>query len=292
MTSPASLRKAALTSLFAAPLLLAGLLSAPAQASDEAADNSTVLRVCAAADELPYSNRDGSGFENKIAVALADAMGRKPHFVWFSRPGIYIVRDQLDMKMCDVVMGVDAGDDRVATTKPYYRAPYVFIQRKDTKLDIKDWSSPDLAKAAKIGFTPGSPAQIMLEKIGLFREHFNYMHSLTNFQDRRNKFTRIPPQRMVNEVADGTADVAVNFAPEVARYVKASGKLTLTVIPDDNVRGDGEKVPHHFDQAIGVRKDDTALLSALDLALEKAKPRIEEILKDEGIPLVAGLPRS
>jgi mxaJ protein len=272
---------------------LAGLLAAPAVAAEDAdAASSDLLRICAAADELPYSSRDGSGFENKIATALAEAMGRKPLFVWFSRPGIYIIRDQLEMKMCDVVMGIDTGDPRVATTKPYYRAPYVFIQRKDTKLDIKDWNSPDLAKASKIGFTPGSPAQIMLEKVGLFREHFNYMHSLTNFQDRRNKFTRIPPARMVNEVADGTADVAVNFAPEVARYAKESGKLMLTVIPDNNVRGDGEKVPHHFDQSVGVRKDDTALLSALDLALDKAKPKIEEILKEEGIPLVAGLPRS
>jgi mxaJ protein len=277
---------------FAAPFLAAGLMTFPAVAADEDIDNANVVRFCAAADELPYSNRDGSGFENKIATALAEAMGRKPTFVYLNKPAIYLVRDLLDVKRCDVVMGLDTGDERVLTTKPYYRAPYVFIQRKDTKLDIKDWSSPDLAKASKIGFTPGSPGQIMLEKIGLFREHFNYMHSLTNFQDKRNKFTRIPPQRMVNEVADGTAEVAINFAPEVARYAKASDKVKLTVIPDNNVREDGEKVQHHFDQSIGVRKDDATLLAALDVALEKAKPKIEEILKEEGIPLIAGLPRS
>jgi mxaJ protein len=276
-----------------APIVFASVLAAPALAESAGeAENTATLRVCASADELPFSSRDGSGFENKIASAVAEAMGRRAQFVWFSRPAIYIVRDQLDMKMCDVVMGLDTGDERVLTTKPYYTAPYVFIQRKDTKLDIKDWTSPDLAKATKIGFTPGSPGQIMLEKLGLFREHFNYMHSLTNFQDKRNKFTRIPPQRMVNEVADGTAEVAVNFAPDVARYAKASGKIMLTVIPDGNTRSDGEKVPHHFNQSVGVRKDDTALLSALELALEKAKPKIEEILKDEGIPLVSGLPRS
>ncbi len=288
----ASFRFSSMKCALAAPLMAAGLLATPVLAAEDESNSVSVLRICAAADELPYSSRDGSGFENKIAAVLAESMGRKPQFVWFSRPGIYLVRDQLDMKMCDLVMGMDTGDPRVLTTKPYYRAPYVFIQRKDTKLDIKDWSSPDLAKASKIGFTPGSPAQIMLEKLGLFREHFNYMHSLTNFQDRRNKFTRIPPQRMVNEVADGTADVAINFAPEVARYAKASDKLMLTIIPDNNVRGDGEKVPHHFDQSVGVRKDDNDLLAALDAALDKAKPRIEEILKDEGIPLVAGLPRS
>jgi mxaJ protein len=219
-------------------------------------------------------------------------MGRTAEFVWFPKSGIYIVRDQLDVNACDVVMGIDTGDPRVLTTRPYYRASYVFIQRKDTKLDITSWSSPDLVRAEKIGFTPGSPAQTMLEKIGLYREHFNYMHSLTNFQDKRNRFTRIPPARMVNEVADGTAAVSVNFAPEVARYAKASGNIKLTVIPDDNVRSDGEKVPHHFDQSIGVRKEDKELLAALDAALDKAKPKIEEILKDEGIPLVSGLPRS
>lgn len=291
----ASRRYSTLNAFVLAPLIAAGAFAVPAIAAEDdalSASNTDVLRICAAADELPYSKLDKTGFENKLAEVVAEAMGRKPLFVWFSRPSIYIIRDQLEMKMCDVVMGLDTGDQRVATTKPYYRAPYVFIQRKDTKLDIKDWSSPDLAKATKIGFTPGSPAQIMLEKIGLFREHFNYMHSLTNFQDKRNKFTRIPPQRMVNEVADGTAEVSVNFAPEVARYAKASDKVFLTVIPDNNVREDGEKVPHHFDQSLGVRKDDTALLSALDPALEKAKPKIEEILKEEGIPIVAGLPRS
>lgn len=280
------------TAFVLAPLVAAGIFANSASAQDDSRSDANLLRICAAADELPYSHADKSGFENKIAIALAEAMGRTPVFVLLNKPAIYLVRDLLDVKRCDLVMGIDTGDERVATTKPYYRAPYVFIQRKDTKLDIKTWDSPDLAKATKIGFTPGSPAQIMLEKRGLFREHFNYMHSLTNFQDKRNKFTRIPPQRMVNEVADGTADVAINFAPEVARYAKASDKIELTIIPDDNVRGDGEKVPHHFDQSIGVRKDEAALLSALDAALEKAKPQIEEILKTEGIPIVAGLPRS
>ncbi len=219
-------------------------------------------------------------------------MGKEPLFVYLNKPAIYLVRDLLDVKRCDIVMGLDTGDERVLTTKPYYRAPYVFIQRKDTKLDITSWKSPDLAKAQRIGFTPGSPAQIMLEKIGLFRDQFNYMHSLTNFQDKRNKFTRIPPMRMVNEVADGTAEVAVNFAPEVARYVKAAGNLTMTVIPDDNERADGVKVPHHFNQSIGVRKGEEKFLAEVEAGLDKARPEIEEILKSEGIPLLAGMPRS
>ncbi len=261
----------------------------PAAASDENAyaDDKSILRVCAASGEEPYSVKDGSGFENKIAEAVAAAMGRKIFFKWYNQPAIYLVRDQLLLKQCDVIVGLDTEDERVLTTASYYRAPYVFLQRKDSKLDIKNWNSPDLAKANKIGFVPGTPAQAMMEKIGLFNVHFNYMHSLTDFQDRRNKYTRISPRRVVAEVANGTAEVAVMFAPEVARYVKANGELVMTVIPDDNVGADGARIPHHFDQSFGVRKDDRELRDAIDAAIPKARANIEAILTEEGIPFVS-----
>lgn len=264
---------------------VAGSALAANTTADDATDNSS-LRICAAANELPYSNSDQKGYENKIATVIAEAMGRKPEFVWSKKPAIYLVRDMLDTNACDVVIGLDTGDKRVLTTKPYFRAPYVFVQRADSKLDLKDWNSPDLVKADHIGFVPGTPAQIMMEQVGLFNTHFNYMHSLTDFQDRRNKYTRIDPKRMIGDVAGGKADVAIAFAPEVARIVKASG-LKMTVIPDNAVLSDGEKVPQHFDQSVGVRKGDEKLLAEVQAALDKAQPKIEAILKEEGIPLLA-----
>jgi mxaJ protein len=270
-------------------LAIGGMMAGAAWAANDTvseANDSSKLRICAAANELPYSNAEQEGYENKIATVIAEAMGRKPNFVWSKKPAIYLVRDSLDKKECDVVIGLDTGDERVLTSKPYFRAPYVFVQRADSKLDLKDWDSPDLAKADHIGFVPGTPAQVMLEKIGLFNTHFNYMHSLTNFQDRRNKYTRINPERLVGDVANGKADVAIAFAPEVARVAKARG-LKMTVIPDTATRSDGEKVPMHFDQSIGVRKGDEELLKEIQAALDKTRPKIEEILKEEGIPLLA-----
>jgi mxaJ protein len=270
-------------------LAIGGMMAGGAWAANDTvsdANDSSKLRICAAANELPYSNAEKEGYENKIATVIAEAMGRKPDFVWSKKPAIYLVRDSLDKKECDVVIGLDTGDERVLTSKPYFRAPYVFVQRADSKLDLKDWDSPDLAKADHIGFVPGTPAQVMLEKIGLFNTHFNYMHSLTNFQDRRNKYTRINPERLVGDVANGKADVAIAFAPEVARVAKARG-LKMTVIPDTATRSDGEKVPMHFDQSIGVRKGDEELLKEIQAALDKTRPKIEEILKEEGIPLLA-----
>ena len=52
--------------------------------------------------------KDGSGLENRIATAVAEAMGRKAQFVWLAKPAIYLVRDGLEKKTCDVVVGLDS----------------------------------------------------------------------------------------------------------------------------------------------------------------------------------------
>lgn len=280
------------TSLRMLPFALSLFLATASQAAPEAAaaapgSDDSKLRVCAAADELPFSHRDGSGFENKIATALAEAMGRQPQFVWFDKASIYIVRDQLDKRMCDVVIGIDSGDPRVLTTQPYYRSGYVFIQKTDSPLKLDSWSSPDIAKVATIGFVTGTPTETMVRKVGLYESNFNYAQSLLNYKGKRNQYLRVPPQRMVAEVADGTADVSVHFAPEVARYVKQDSRLKMTLIPDDNVREDGEKVPHHFSQSMGVRLDDKDLLDQVQAAISKVQPAFDKILADEGIPVVA-----
>jgi len=267
---------------------LLAVLAAPGWANvtaPQAADNS-ILRVCASEVEAPYSSRDGEGFENKIAKVLAEAMGRKLVFDWLKKPAIYQVRDQLEKKTCDVVIGLDTGDERVLTSKPYYRAPYVFVERKDTPLDITSWDSPDLKQVRKVAIAQDGPAQVMLEKLGLFNQNFNYMKSLTGFKSKRNQYIRIEPQRYVDEVASGKADLAVAFAPEVARYAKQRGDaVKLVVVPDNATRSDGQHLPFHFDQSIGVRKEDKQLLDEVNTALEKVRPEIETILKEEGIPL-------
>lgn len=274
--------------------LLALAVSNPSKSDEnnavKTAADPSVLRVCAAAKELPYSADDKSGFENKIGEILADGIGRKVQFVWSDKPAIYAVRDQLDKNLCDVIIGTDTGDPRVLTSKPYYRAAYVFIQRKDSPLKIDSWDSPDLLKAHPIGFVQGTPAEVMITKLDLYNDNINYVSSLTNFKDKRNSYTRVPPERMVGEVAEKKSDLAIGFAPEVARYVKANDALKLIVIPDNNVRADGVPVPHHFDQSFAVRKDDKDLMAAINTALPKVQEKIDAALKDEGIPFEAPQP--
>lgn len=260
--------------------------SAPVPAAPPATD-SGVLRVCAASNQPPFSVKGGGGFENKIGEAVAKAMGRRVEFVWSDRPAIYLVRDFLDKNACDAIVGLDTSDPRVLVTKPYYRTGYVFVTRVSDHRDIHSWSDPRLKTFDHIAVGFGTPGEVMLKQIGKFDDDFNYEKSLVNFRSARNQYVQVEPGKMVSEVADGNAQIAVAFAPEVARLVKESAvPLTLALVDDDTVKSDGEKLPQTFDQSMGVRKDDHALQAALNEALAKARPEIEAILKDEGIPLL------
>ncbi|MDR7036608.1 MULTISPECIES: methanol oxidation system protein MoxJ [Methylobacterium] len=251
-----------------------------------AADAGT-LRICAA-EQPPLSIKDGSGLENRIATAVAEAMGRKAVFVWSGKPAIYLVRDGLDKNTCDVVVGLDADDPRVLTTKPYYRSGYVFLTKAEGGLDVTSWADPRLREVGHMVVGFGTPGEAMLKDIGRYEEDMAYLYSLVNFRAPRNQYTQIDPARMVGEVASGKADVGVAFAPDVARYVRDSQTpLRMVPVPDDTVRSDGQRVPQSFDQAMGVRRGDEGLRDALNAALAKAKPRIDAILKQEGVPVMA-----
>jgi len=257
-----------------------------AMAFADTASAAQPLKVCAAENELPYSNKEGQGFENKLAELVGKELGRPVENVWWT-DARYFVRDLLDKGQCDLVMGVDTGDPRLATTKPYYRSGYVFVYPKDKEGQFKDWDSQALKTAHQIAFMPDSPPDVMLKKLGLFNNQFNYMHSLVDFKAKRNQYVRWDPARLVNEVAAGKAEVAVLWGPLAGRYVKESAKpLGVAVIPDNNTRSDGEKVPHQFSTSMGVRKNDKALLEALNKAIAKQQAAITALLEAEGVPLL------
>jgi mxaJ protein len=262
--------------------------SAPSEATQAVADDPSVLRICASKTQPPLSTADGTGLENKIGAVIAEAMTRKAQFVWTDRPAIYVVRDLLDKKLCDVVIGLDTGDPRVASSKPYYRTGYVFVTRADRGLDIKSWTDPRLKSLGHLAVAFGSPGEVLMKDMGLYESNMNYLYSLVNFRSARNQYTQIDPSRMVTEVASGSADIAVAFAPDIARYVKASTTaLRVEVIRDDAAKSGGEKIPQQFDQSVGVRRDDKALLAQIDAALTTAKPKIDAILEAEGVPLLS-----
>jgi len=137
MTRKTSEHIAGLVAIAAALLLSFG---ASAQQS-EAVGGDRVLRVCEDPNNLPFSNRAGEGFENKIAELLARELGWTLEYTWFpQRMGF--IRNTLRGRdpdsnrfKCDLVLGVPVGFELASTTKPYYRSTYALVYAKGKGLD-------------------------------------------------------------------------------------------------------------------------------------------------------------
>ena len=273
--------------LYLTGLALISGCAANAQPEIASAPTGKVLKVCAAENEMPYSNKKGEGFENKITRLMGRSLNRKIKYVYWKDPR-YFVRDFLDKGLCDVVIGVDAGDPRVATTQPYYRSSYTFISREGDDLDLKDWDSEVLRSVNRIGYIPGTPSEVMIRAIGRYSDTFNYNKELVGFKSRRNQYVKYDVSKMVGDISSGKAEVAVLWGPSAARYVKDSATpLTMTIVPDTSTRADGQKVTQHYSTAMAVRKGETALLNQLNDFIQQQYSEIEELLEDEGIPLLS-----
>ena len=70
----------------------------PGQAARVPKDNE--FKVCADQDNLPYSNAEGEGFENKIAEVIAADLGKELSYqFWHDRFGF--IRNTLKAYRCD-----------------------------------------------------------------------------------------------------------------------------------------------------------------------------------------------
>ena len=127
----------------------------------------------------------------------------------------------------------------------------------------------------------------MIRAIGRYNDMFNYSQELVGFKSKRNEYVKYETSKLVSEVSSGHAEVAALWGPSAARYVKASTTpLLMTVIPDDNVRADGQKVGSHYSTSMGVRKNDPTLLAQLNKVIEDSRDEITKLLEEEGVPLL------
>jgi len=94
-----------------------------------------VLRVCADPNNLPYSNQQQQGFENKIASLIASDLGARVDYTWFPQRRGFI-RNTLKAGTCDCVVGVPSNYELTLGTQPYYRSSYVFVSRRDRHLGV------------------------------------------------------------------------------------------------------------------------------------------------------------
>jgi len=107
------------------------------------------LVACADPNNLPFSNRSGQGFENKLAQMVASDLHARLSYVWWAQRRGY-VRNTLNENTCDFWPGIGSNVEMVATSRPYYRSTYMFVTRADDQLGGLSLDDPRLGKL-KIG---------------------------------------------------------------------------------------------------------------------------------------------
>jgi mxaJ protein len=239
------------------------------------------LRVCADPNNMPFSNANGDGFENRLARLVAASLGQTVAYTWWAQHRGYI-RNTLKAGDCDVLIGVPALLDTVETTRPYYRSTYVFVARADRGLDIASIRDVRL-QSLKIGVQLvgdngfNTPPAHALAAQGLTGNVTGY--SLYGDYSAAN-----PLARIIAAVASGDIDIAAVWGPLAGWFARGAG-VAMTVTPIQNTE---EYAPlmFRFDIAMGVRKGDHALRDRLDAVIAKEQPAITELLRSYGVPLV------
>jgi mxaJ protein len=230
------------------------------------------FKVCADPNNLPFSNEKQEGFENKIAKVLADDLKKELSFqFWPDRFGF--IRNTLKAQRCDVIIGTGSAVDMVKTTKAYYRSGHVWIYRKDSGYNIKDWNSPDLRKAV-IGIVDKSPVSVSLHANDLMAnaKPYRLMRDLTK-----------DPGQLVTHVAEGKIDIAVMWGPIGGYFAKKSSiPMEVVLIPEfEDTKLSGKT---YWNISAAVRYGEKDRLKMLEDALDRNKDKILKILDEFGIP--------
>jgi mxaJ protein len=239
------------------------------------------LRVCADPNNLPFSNEQLEGFENKLAELIAQELNATLTYTWWAQRRGFI-RHTLQAATCDLLMGVPRRLDAVLTTSPYYRSTYVFVYRKVGGPPVLSLDDPIL-RTVKIGVQLiGNDGANSPPAHALARRHI--IENVVGYSLYGDYAQPNPTARIIEAVATGAVDVAVVWGP-LAGYFARSQPVPLAVVPVTPSR-DAPALPFVFEISLGVRRGAEALRAELDAILQRRRPDINRILDAYGVPRV------
>lgn len=246
----------------------------------------TAVRVCADAFNLPYSNKELEGFDNKIAVIIGEELGLPVEYYWFpqrigfSRNTIKKTDPETGKFLCDVAMSIPAERGLYAPTSPYFSSIDAMVYRTGEGYDLAEISDIAKLKAQgkklKIGLFDRAIATEALIKDGV-EDQVEYFQMMTG--DARINSGRI----ISDELATGRIDVAFAWGP-VAGFYASQSDVPMTVVPLNEIGTD-----YIFSFGMGVRPQDKAWQALLNQILEKRKDDIAQIISEYNMPSLANV---
>jgi mxaJ protein len=229
------------------------------------------LRICADPDNLPFSSRNETGFDNRIAKLLAQRIDRKPIFIW-ARARRGFLRERFNQGACDLLMGTPQGLKRVHQTIPYYSSSYVFVTRKVDHLTLSHFDDPSIG-GRRIGLQileeDFSPPSLPLIRYG----HAAQLVGFESFGHNAGVIIRAVAARKVG--------LAVVWGPVAGYYAnRQQTPLLLTTVQPARESG----IPFRYSMAIAVHPKDSQLESQLNQAIIEERPSIRKILSAYRVP--------
>jgi mxaJ protein len=251
-------------------LMSAGASSAPRE-----------LRVCADPNNLPFSNRELEGFENKLADLIAEELHATVKYSWVRQRRGFIRRG-LKARECDLVTGIPSASEMVLATKPYYRSTYVFVYRKSANLQLRSFDDPAL-RQLRIGLHAigedgaNPPPAHALARRGMAKNVVGFkMFDVASVDN--------PQGQVINAVGTGDIDVAIVWGPFGGYFAKRQ-KEQLEVVPVSPAM-EPPGLPFVFEISMGVRPGETAFKAEVDEILDRRRRDVQRILEEYGVPQV------
>jgi quinoprotein dehydrogenase-associated probable ABC transporter substrate-binding protein len=295
LSTPAPLRTVAM-SVSSFPLVRAGVslclalaaasLSAGTALGAEGTSLPSAFRACIDPSNLPFSNTEGQGIENKIAELFGAKLGLKVEYYSFPQR-MNFIRNTLRYRLpgedykCDVVLGVPKGFDQVSATKPYYHSTYALVYPKGKNLDGVH-AGPDLFNVSaavrnklRIGVYDKSPASLWLSKHG-WEDQAKVYPILSPDPEQ------YPGEIIERDLAKGTIDAAIVWGPIAGFYAKRVQSPELVVIPLKSEPG----VRFDYEMAMGVRYGEPGWKATIEKLIADNKVELTIILRDYNVPLV------
>lgn len=239
------------------------------------------LTACADPNNLPFSNKAGEGFENKLASLIARDLNAKLRYIWWAQRRGY-VRNTLNEQKCDFWPGIGSNVELVATTRPYYRSTYMFVTREAANLKGLTLDDRRL-KSLRIGVqmvgndASNTPPAHALAARGLVGNVRGYML----YGDYRSPN---PPAEIVHAVERGDIDAALVWGP-LAGYFAAQSRVPLRLEPVKPWFVD-QQWPMQFDISVGVQNRNQPLLRKIDHVLIRRSSEIRRLLAAYHVPTV------
>lgn len=262
-------------------------VAAIAVSGGAAAAERTAFKVCADPHYLPWSNRAGEGYENRIASLLAGALNLPVEYTWFpQRMGF--IRNTLRSRgpdgeyKCDVVMGLPTGFELAITTEPYYHSTYALVYVEGRRLDdirsAEDLLALEPARrdGIRFGLAERNPGTVWLAKHGLLDQiEIAYASQHGNPEVH-------PGQLEQEDLLADRIDATIMWGPIAGHFARANPDVSVAVIPMASEPG----VRLHFGISAGVRFGQKASKEELQKLLDEQADAIAAILREHGVPLV------